>query len=90
MLTTGALLYCRTETKGTSVCHLALNHCPLISLRWKHMEIGKEHVGEEWTDILGWSQGVVKVAEDGWGDFPCSAESVSIWVKVGARGRDGI
>jgi len=53
------------------------------------MEVGREHSGEDWTDILGWHQDAVKIAEDGWGDFRCSAESVSIWVKVGARGRDG-
>ena len=58
-------------------------------LRWKHMEVGREHAGEEWTDILGWYQGVVKIAEDGWGVFRCHGQSVSIWVKLGARGRDG-
>lgn len=75
--------------KGTYFRNLTPNPHQLTPLRWKHMEVGKEHVGEEWTDILGWHQGVIKIAEDGWGDFPCSAESVSIWVKVGARGRDG-
>jgi alpha-amylase len=53
------------------------------------MEVGKEHAGEEWTDILGWHQGVVTIGGDGWAVFRCSGESVSIWVKVGARGRDG-
>ena len=53
------------------------------------MEVGKEHAGEEWTDALGWYQGVVKVAENGWATFRCHAESVSIWVKVDARGRVG-
>jgi hypothetical protein len=79
----------RTEMRGASSRHLTPNPHALTSLRWKHMEVGKEHAGEKWTDILGWHQGVVTIAEDGWGDFYCSGESVSIWVKVGARGRDG-
>jgi alpha-amylase len=65
------------------------NPYPLNVVRWKHMEVGREHAGEEWTDLLGWYQGVVKIAEDGWGVFRCHGESVSIWVKLGARGRDG-
>jgi len=52
------------------------------------MEVGREHAGEEWTDILGWYQGVVKISEDGWGNFRCHGQSVSIWVKLGAKGRD--
>lgn len=79
-------------SNGDEGCVLTPSHpnpYPLASLRWKHMEVGTEHAGEEWTDILGWHQGVVKIAENGWGDFRCSGESVSIWVKVGARGRDG-
>lgn len=79
----------QTEIMGVSSRHLTPNPYSLTSLRWKHMEVGRKHAGEEWTDILGWHQGVAKIAEDGWGDFSCSAESVSIWVKVGARGRDG-
>jgi len=87
--TTVALSYYQMGTKGVSFRSSTLNHYPLISLRLKHMEVGREHSGEDWTDILGWHQDAVKIAEDGWGDFPCSAESVSIWVKVGAKGRDG-
>jgi len=56
---------------------------------WKHMEVGREHAGEDWTDVLGWHPGVVKIAEDGWGVFRCPARSVSIWVNLGAKGRDG-
>ena len=52
------------------------------------MDVGKEHAGEEWTDFLGWHPGVVKIDENGKGTFRCPGLSVSIWVKVGARGRD--
>jgi len=54
----------------------------------KHMEVGTEHAGEKWTDVLGWHTGEVVIGEDGWGDFRCSAHSVSIWVKPDARGRE--
>ena len=53
------------------------------------MDVGKEHAGEEWTDFLGWHLGAVKIGEDGKGRFRCPARSISIWVEVGARGRDG-
>jgi len=53
----------------------------------KHMDVGKEHAGEKWTDVLGWHQGEVEIAEDGTADFRCSARSVSIWTNKEARGR---
>jgi len=43
----------------------------------KRMEVGKEHANEEWTDLLGWHQGTIKIGEDGWADFKCSSMSVS-------------
>lgn len=49
---------------------------------YKRMELGKEHAGEKYTDILGWKQGEVIVGDDGWAEFRCNAMSVSIWVKV--------
>ncbi|KAF5356527.1 hypothetical protein D9758_008261 [Tetrapyrgos nigripes] len=55
---------------------------------FKRMEVGKEHANEKWTDILGWHQDEVVIGEDGWGDFRCSARSVSVWVKEGAKGRE--
>lgn len=53
----------------------------------KRMEVGKEHAGEKWTDLLGWHTGEIVIEEDGWADFRCSARSVSVWTKEGARGR---
>lgn len=52
------------------------------------MEVGKEHAGEVWTDVLGWHQGEVTIDENGWADFKCCAHSVSIWTKKDARGRE--
>ena len=89
MSTTGALLCCRMEMKGVSFNRLTSNPHPLTSFRWKEMYAGKEHAGEEWTDILGWHQGIVTISGDGKGVFRCPGGSISIWVKVGARGRDG-
>ncbi|KAL7420645.1 hypothetical protein Q5752_004596 [Cryptotrichosporon argae] len=54
----------------------------------KKAEVGKEHAGETWTDVLGWYQGEVKIDEDGWAEFKCPAHSMSIWTKTDARGRD--
>lgn len=56
--------------------------------RLKHMEVGKEHAGEKWTDVLGWHTGEIVIGEDGWADFRCSARSVSVWTKADARGRE--
>lgn len=42
------------------------------------MFVGKEHVGEVWTDVLGWSQDNVKIDEEGFGEFNCPGISMSI------------
>ncbi|KAF7982385.1 hypothetical protein HWV62_28469 [Athelia sp. TMB] len=55
----------------------------------KRMEVGAEHKGEVWTDVLGWHQGEVTIGEDGWAEFSCSAESVSIWANKDAKDRKG-
>ncbi len=31
----------------------------------KKCEVGKEHKGERWTDVLGWHQGEVTIDEGG-------------------------
>ena len=31
----------------------------------KKCEIGKEHAGEKWTDVLGWQKGEVTIDEGG-------------------------
>ncbi|EIW72207.1 alpha-amylase [Tremella mesenterica] len=54
----------------------------------KKCEVGEDHKGEKWTDALGWYQGEVIVGDDGWAEFHCPPESISIWTKVDAKGRD--
>ncbi|TDL24317.1 putative alpha-amylase [Rickenella mellea] len=54
----------------------------------KRLEVGKEHAGEKWSDILGWHEGEVEIGEDGWAEFRCPPRSVSIWAKVDAKGRE--
>jgi alpha-amylase len=54
----------------------------------RRMFVGKEHVGELWTDLLGWEQGEVKIDDEGFGVFKCPGISVSIWVNKDAEGRD--
>ncbi|KZW03954.1 putative alpha-amylase [Exidia glandulosa HHB12029] len=60
----------------------------------KRMEVGsgadllQEHKGEKWTDVLGWYDGEIEVGQDGWAEFKCHSQSVSIWTKTDARGRN--
>nr|UIX27107.1 NFAmy13B [uncultured fungus] len=54
----------------------------------KRMFVGRKHAGEHWTDILGWSKETVVIDGRGYGVFPVSARSVSVWVDAAAEGRD--
>ncbi|WVQ75657.1 hypothetical protein IAR50_005286 [Cryptococcus sp. DSM 104548] len=54
----------------------------------KRVEVGQEHKGEKWTDVLGWHQGEVTVGDDGWAEFFSPPQSLSIWTKTEARGRE--
>jgi alpha-amylase len=57
-------------------------------VRLKRMEVGANHKGEVWTDVLGWYKDEITIGEEGWADFRCPAHSVSIWTKKDARGRE--
>ncbi|GAA5847444.1 hypothetical protein JCM9279_000483 [Rhodotorula babjevae] len=52
------------------------------------LEGGDKHKGEVWVDLLGWFQGEVTIEEDGWATFGCPEQSVSIWTKKDARGKE--
>lgn len=54
----------------------------------KRMHVGEQHAGEEWTDVLGWESGSVKIGEDGFGEFVCPGTSLAVWVNKDAEGRD--
>lgn len=45
----------------------------------KTMEIGSDWAGQAFYDILGNCSDTVTIDEDGWGDFPVSEKSVSVW-----------
>lgn len=64
--------------------------CVMSNTKKKHikMAVGKGHKGEVWTDVMGWRRGEVTIDEKGYGDFPCSAKSVSVWVRGDAVGRE--
>jgi len=53
----------------------------------KVMDVGKEHAGEIWSDVLGWHSGEVTIGEDGKAEFHCSGMSVSIYTSKDANGR---
>lgn len=45
----------------------------------KSMEIGSDWAGQTFYDILGNCSDTVTIDKDGWGDFPVSEKSVSVW-----------
>lgn len=51
------------------------------------MYVGRQHAGEQWTDILDWHTDIVHIDDRGYGVFPVNAMSVSVWVNVVAEGR---
>ncbi len=46
----------------------------------KPMEMGATYAGATFLDLLGHCHERVDISDDGWGDFPCPAASVSVWV----------
>lgn len=46
----------------------------------KYMEIGKQYAGKTFYDFTGHLQDKVTIDENGWGNFPCPAGNVSVWV----------
>jgi alpha-amylase len=54
----------------------------------RKMNVGKEHAGEVWTDILGHSTTEVTIAHDGCGIFLCTRNTVSIYVSGRAEGKN--
>ena len=47
---------------------------------WKTMEVGAAHAGKSFIDALGHRKDAVQINEEGWGDFHCDGESVSVWI----------
>ena len=56
----------------------------------KRMNVGKQHAGEIWTDVLKWCWGEVVIDEEGRGDFGVGPRSVSVWVDKRAVGRQKV
>lgn len=56
----------------------------------QRMHVGRKHAGESWSDLLGWHPGAVAIDARGYGVFPVSAMSVSVWVSSAAAGRDSL
>lgn len=54
----------------------------------KRMRVGRRHVGERWTDVLGLAWGEVLIDGAGYGTFPIGARGVGVWVSRGAEGRE--
>ncbi|KAI9723816.1 MAG: hypothetical protein M1828_004066 [Chrysothrix sp. TS-e1954] len=54
----------------------------------KRMYVGIQHAGEMWSDILGWTPGCVSIDKAGYGTFWVTGNTVAVWVKYNADGRD--
>ncbi|KAI9889915.1 MAG: hypothetical protein M1814_004638 [Vezdaea aestivalis] len=54
----------------------------------KRMDVGTEHSGQKWTDVLGWESSEVLIGDDGFGTFPVGGTSVAVWVNEKAQGRE--
>jgi alpha-amylase len=48
---------------------------------FKDMEMGKRYAGKQFTDFLQNHSGIVRLDENGKGDFQVSPGSVSVWIK---------
>jgi alpha-amylase len=66
----------------------------MISNGWevteKRMNVGKQHSGERWTDVLRLCWGEAVIDENGWGVFGVSPKSVSAWASKTAFGRERV
>ena len=47
----------------------------------KYMEIGKRYAGKTFYDFTGHLEDKITIDENGWGNFPCPAGNVSVWVE---------
>lgn len=56
----------------------------------KRMNVGKQHAGEKWTDIMAWAWGEVCIDREGWALFPVGPRSMGVWVNERAQGRRGL
>ncbi|KAL9110949.1 MAG: hypothetical protein Q9227_004564 [Pyrenula ochraceoflavens] len=74
--------------RGGNGCAVVLNAG--WGYAWKRMYVGRERVGERWTDMMGWSWGEVLIDEGGWGVFPCPARAIGVWTSREASGREWV
>lgn len=49
---------------------------------FKEMEMGPEHIGKTMIDVLGNRKESITIDQNGWAEFFCNAESVSVWTIV--------
>jgi len=63
-----------TEHKG---CAVVMSNREEYS---KRMEMGAPYAGVKFLDMLGHLPQSIVIGEDGWGDFPCPAGNVSVWI----------
>ncbi|KAF9536065.1 hypothetical protein BGW38_010323, partial [Lunasporangiospora selenospora] len=47
----------------------------------KRMNIGLEHAGQIWVDIMGHWKEPVTIEDDGWASFDCHGRSLSVYAE---------
>ncbi|KAF1960474.1 alpha amylase [Byssothecium circinans] len=52
------------------------------------MNVGFEHAGEVWTDVLGFEWSAIVIDEEGWGKFPYQRNGMACFVNKAAEGRE--
>ena len=66
-------------TQGTSIEHCA----PFL-----RMNVGSQHAGEVWTDVLSFEWSEVAIDQDGNGRFPCQRNNIACFVSEAATARE--
>jgi alpha-amylase len=56
----------------------------------KKMFVGKQNAGEKWHDMTGNRSDIIRIGADGWGTFPVSSRSLSIYVQKEAAIQDNV
>lgn len=54
----------------------------------REMNVGVQHAGEVWTDVLDGSSHKVTIGSDGTAVFPCKVNSVAVYISGSAVGRE--
>lgn len=75
----------RTGEEGKPGCAVVL--CNGEDEGRKRMQIPDVEAGTVYVDVLGWWQDEIQIGDDGWAEFVCHPQSVSVWATKEAKER---